>query len=146
MKGKVVAVCVGTTRKTLKKPVAEGRLVAGYGLDGDCHADSGPRQVSLIAIESVVRLAREGDSSFLAGFSENLTTEGIDLLALKVSDRLQVGGAVLEVTQVGRDCSGHCRAGSLATGTKLPAGLFARVVVSGVVRPGDDIVPLSRPD
>lgn len=137
--GKIVAVCVGGQRGKMKKPVAEAKLLVDHGLEGDCHSGPGARQVSLIAIESVVRLAKAGDNASLAGFSENLTTEGVDLLALKISDRLRVGDAVLEVTQVGRDCSGDCVATRPASESRPAAGLFARVVVAGVVRPGDEV-------
>ena len=74
-------------------------------------------------------------------FAENLTTRGLDLLALPLGTRLRVGReAVLEITQHGKECHTRCAIYYQAGDCVMPReGVFARVVREGEVRPGDPI-------
>ncbi|MDI3280298.1 MAG: molybdopterin-binding protein, partial [Bacillota bacterium] len=73
-------------------------------------------------------------------FAENITTEGIDLLALPVGTRLEVGPALLEVTQIGKECHTRCAIYYQAGDCVMPReGIFARVLRGGTVRPGDPV-------
>ena len=144
-KGRLVAVCVGTNLGP-KSPVEEGVLEKELGLTGDIHAGT-VRQVSLLSVEMIRRFtsALEGLNPLMMassgvqvrpGYSgENLVTEGIDLANLPLGTRLRVGGqALLEVMQIGKQF--HKPGYYL-----LPlAGVFARVVESGTVRGGDEVV------
>jgi MOSC domain-containing protein YiiM len=101
-----------------------------------------PRQVSLLAWESIERANWEhGIEARPGSFAENLTTQGLGLLSLKVGDRLRVGEALLEVMQIGKPPevahTYHFHGVSV-----LPSeGVFCRVVEGGWVRRGDEIVP-----
>lgn len=66
-------------------------------------------------------------------FAENLTVEGIDLPALPIGARLRVGQeAVLQVTQIGKECHGHCSIYRLAGDCVMPReGIFTRVLRGG---------------
>ncbi len=99
----LVAVCRSDRRTDPKTDVGEGELRAGYGLVGDAHAGQSEREVSLLALESIRRANQEyGIRAGPGSFAENLTTEGLDLLSLRVGDRLRVGPALLEVVQIGK--------------------------------------------
>jgi MOSC domain-containing protein YiiM len=107
---------------------------------GDAHAGSG-RQVSLLARESIAKMQAEGLSVGPGDFAENLTTEGIVLHTYPVGTRLRVGATtLLEITQIGKACHTDCDVKRLTGRCVMPTeGVFARVLVSGEVKPGDEI-------
>jgi len=73
-------------------------------------------------------------------FAENITTKGIELVSLPIGTRLQVGAALLEVTQIGKECHTRCAIYYQAGDCVMPKeGIFARVINGGVVRPADRI-------
>jgi MOSC domain-containing protein YiiM len=135
----VVSVNSSGTKGTAKAPVGEGRFVENHGLEGDAHAGPWHRQVSLLGLESYAKMEAKGAAGLLPGiFAENLTTEGIDLASLPVGTRLEVGGALLEVTQIGKECHGGCEIRHLVGDCVMPReGIFARVIRGGIVKPGD---------
>ena len=125
-----------------KRNVPEAELKVDFGIVGDAHAGSGLRQVSLLDMESIEELRRSGADISPGDFAENLTVEGIDLSALTVGQRLQVGGTVdLEVTQLGKRCHGRCRIFEKLGDCIMPRqGVFARVLTGGRIRVGDTII------
>jgi MOSC domain-containing protein YiiM len=138
----IVAVCRSRHRGTRKDPVASVVLEECQGVAGDAHADSGThRQVSLLAEESVQQMAEAGLVVGPGDFAENITTRGISLVSLPKGTRLAIGeGAVLEVSQVGKECHTPCAIFHQVGWCVMPReGVFARVVSGGLVRPGDGI-------
>ena len=137
MAGKIVAVCVSLRKGERKSPVTSAELRTGYGIVGDAHAGDWHRQVSLLARESIAKMQKLGLHVDAGDFAENLTTEGIDLLALAVGDKVQVGDTVLEITQIGKECHTRCAIYYQAGDCVMPReGLFARVLQGGSVAPG----------
>jgi MOSC domain-containing protein YiiM len=136
----VVAVCQSRQRTDPKVDIGEGELRAGHGLVGDAHAGLSERQVSLLAIESIERANhKHGITAVPGSFAENLTTEGLDLGALKVGDRLRAGEAELVVVQLGKP-PGVAHTYNYQGVSILPReGVFCRVARSGWVRRGDEI-------
>ena len=148
------------------KPVRERIvLLAGLGVEGDAHAgatvkhrsrvkvdpaQANLRQVHLIAAELHEELAAAGFAVGAGAMGENVTTRGVDLLALGRGTRLRPGdAAVVEVTGLrnpcwqldtlqpglmqavlGRDAEG---------GLVLKAGVMGVVLAGGEVRAGDAI-------
>ena len=143
------AVCRSERRADPKVSVQRGELRPAWGLVGDSHAGPprpGRWQISLLAWESVERLnRRHGLDAVPGSFAENLSTEGLDTVRLRVGDRLQIGGRVLlQVEQLGKppdiahtyNYRGH---------SLLPVeGVFCRVVSGGPVRAGDSVSVLAR--
>jgi len=137
----VVSINVSARTGTAKTPVPSC-IIGACGIEGDAHAGSWHRQVSLLAQESVDRLAREEGCEFNPGeFAENLTISGLDLSAVHLRDRLAVGSAELEVTQKGKPCHGAGCAVFQAVGRCVmpKEGVFARVVKGGEVKTGDPV-------
>ena len=62
MQGTVKAVCVSSARGTEKRPVERAVLIQGHGIEGDAHAGSWHRQVSLYVqvypLATIQRLVR----------------------------------------------------------------------------------------
>jgi molybdenum cofactor synthesis domain-containing protein len=139
--GTIVSVNVSRETGTIKTPVALARLTR-RGLAGDAHAGPWHRQVSLLARESVAVLEAESGRRFRPGaFAENLTTSGIALERVCPGDRLRIGRAEVEVTQIGKACHGtRCAIYRQIGQCVMPThGVFARVLRGGDARPGDRI-------
>lgn len=166
MTAKVIAVCRSASH-TMSKPVEKTiRLLAGLGVEGDAHA--GPtvkhrsrvartpdlpnlRQVHLIHAELFDEVAQGGFTVAPGLMGENVTTRGVDLLALPRGARLALGsGAIVEITGLRNPCyqldglqMGLMRAclGRDAKGEPIrKAGVMAIVIEGGIVAAGDDIV------
>ena len=139
---KIVAVCWSEKKGTIKKPIAEGIVKEDFGLADDAHADCNSiRQVSLMSIESIRRMASEGYPVVEGSFAENLTTEGIDLPALPIGTELCVGhDIILQVTQIGKKCHTGCAVFQQVGKCIMPKeGVFTKVIHGGKVKAGDDI-------
>jgi len=138
----VVAVCISDTKGTSKNPVMECDIKEAFGLVGDAHAECCThRQVSLLATESIDKMRALGLDVSPGSFGENLTTVGIDLLALPIGARIAIGPEViLEVTQIGKECRTPCAIYRQAGTCVMPTeGIFAKVVQGGTIKVGDNI-------
>jgi len=139
--GTVEAVCL-SDRKGPKQVAELIRLVRGHGIDGDAHAGTWHRQVSLLALERIEEMRQAIPDLPLGAFGENLVTRGLPEEALIVGRRLRVGeDAVIQITQLGKECHERCSIYYRVGDCIMPRhGTFARVVRSGVVRAGEPIV------
>jgi MOSC domain-containing protein YiiM len=136
----VLAVCISEEKGERKKPVEAVELRVGHGIVGDAHAGDWHRQVSLLAQESIDKMRALGLDVNAGDFAENITTVGINLLSLPIGSRLQIGEALLEVTQIGKECHTRCAIFYQAGDCVMPKeGIFVKVIVGGAVRPGDAI-------
>jgi len=139
--GKVIAISVSDRRGIPKRNVPEAKLIENFGIENDAHSGSWHRQVSLLSVESIRKLWERGVKVRPGGFAENITTEGIDLSAIKVGDVIRVGESVLEVTQLGKVCHTPCAIYFKAGFCVLPTeGVFARVVKGASIKVGDVIL------
>lgn len=121
MMGRVVSVSLSPAHSMSKPRVDAVNLIAGLGVAGDAHAGatvkhrsrvardpSQPnlRQVHLIHAELHDELGAAGFVVAPGAMGENITTRGIDLLALPVGARLGIGAdAVVEVTGLRNPCA-----------------------------------------
>ena len=161
----IIAVACDDIHRFAKRPAAAITLLAGLGVAGDAHAGvtvkhrsrvardpSQPnlRQLHLMHAELFEELAGQGFAVAPAELGENVTTRGIDLLALPRGTRLHLGAeAVAEVTGLRNPCHQIDRwqpglmaalLGRDATGGLVrKAGVMAVVLAGGEVRPGDAI-------
>ena len=170
----VVAVARDARHRFSKASVDAVRLVAGVGVEGDAHAgrtvqhrsrrrwrphEPNLRQVHLVADELLDELRARGFEVRPGVIGENLTTRGLDLLALPTGARLRIGDvAVLEVTGLRNPCVqlDRYQAGLMQAvlerdedgGLIRRAGIMSIVLAGGEVRPGDPIrveVPAGPP-
>lgn len=165
MQGHVAAVSTSGVHGFSKQPALALQLLEGLGVAGDAHAGvtvkhrsrvakdpSQPnlRQVHLIHLELIVALAAAGFRVAPGTLGENITTSGLDLLALPTGALLRIGDAVLEVTGLRNPCLqldrfqpglmaavlGRDAAGNLVR----KAGIMAVVRAGGTVTAGDGVV------
>lgn len=147
MRGKVAAVCISETKGTPKIDVGEGFLVAGQGIEGDAHAGFMHRQVSMLAVEDIDTMKKALPDLAPGSFAENITVEGFDLSALIIGDRLRVGEALLELSQIGKECHTKCRVHQITGDCIMPRkGLFFKVIEGGRVATGDMVVQSAEKD
>ncbi len=138
--GRVVALSVSDRKGIPKSNVPAVRLVEDFGIEGDAHAGKWHRQVSLLALESVRKMQAKGAPVGPGAFAENITTEHVDLLSLRIGDRITVGEAELEITQLGKECHARCAIFEQVGDCVMPReGIFARVIRGGEVRVGDPV-------
>ncbi len=141
---RVVAVNISEKKGTFKYPISQACLKQDFGIVGDAHAGKWHRQVSLLAQESVDKMTALGVKDLTPGkFAENITTEGIELCVLPIGTRLSIGEALLEVTQIGKECHGDCQIFEQVGMCVMPTeGTFAKVLKEGTIKAGDEIVIL----
>lgn len=161
----VAAVSSAPEHMFSKENRAEIRLLAGLGVEGDAHlgetvqhrsrvardpSQPNLRQVHLIHAELHDELRDAGFTVSAGDMGENVTTRGVDLLALPVGARLSLGdSAVVEVTGLRNPCFqlDGFQSGLLAAvldrdtdgGLIRKAGVMGVVLTGGTVRPGDPI-------
>lgn len=135
--GTLIAVCLSERTGVPKRPLAEGVLRAGHGLEGDAHAGPWHRQLSLLDADDIAEMERLGIELSPGDFGENVVVEGVDLGALGVGSRLRIGGAELRITQIGKECHDRCAIYQAAGDCIMPRkGLFAEVVRGARIAPG----------
>lgn len=162
---RVVAVSRDGAHQFSKPVVDEIVLVEGWGVEGDSHAgvtvqhrsrvardpsEPNLRQVHLIQAELFDELTGAGFTVEPGELGENITTRGIDLLALPADTLLHLGEtAVVRVTGLRNPCqqingfeSGLLREliGRAPDGSVVrKGGVMSVVVTGGAVRSGDPV-------
>jgi MOSC domain-containing protein YiiM len=117
-----------------KTPVARALLKEGHGIQGDAHAGDWHRQVSLLADEDIQTMRGRGVELGFGDFAENITTRGVDLGSLPIGARLELGSALLEITQIGKECHHGCAIFQAVGDCVMPRrGVFARVLRGGEI-------------
>jgi hypothetical protein len=164
--GTVIAVARSEKHTFSKLIQPQIRLIAGLGVEGDAHKGAtvkhrsrfarnpmqpNLRQVHLIHAELHDELQAQGFAVSAGQMGENITTRGIELLALPTGTRLHIGAeAVVEVTGLRNPCVqidrfqpglmaavlGRDSSGAIIRKT----GVMSIVLRDGVVVAGDTMV------
>jgi MOSC domain-containing protein YiiM len=163
--GSIIAVSARIGHHFSKTPSLSIRLLKGLGVAGDAHmgetvkhrsrvrkdpTQPNLRQVHLMHAELFDELRARGFVVQPADLGENVTTSGIDLLALPSGTRLHLGAsAVVEITGLRNPCVqiDHFQQGLMAAtldkdadgNLERKAGIMSIVIAEGDVRPGDAI-------
>ena len=138
--GRVIAICISKNKGTAKTEVPATTLKPDYGIEGDAHAGNWHRQVSLIALEKIEEFRKRGADVDFGAFGENIIVEGFDLSSLPVGTRFKIGDALLELTQIGKECHTHCAIYHQVGDCIMPReGVFTKVVEGGEIKAGDEI-------
>ena len=138
--GRVLGICISERRGTQKKEVEEAVLKENWGIEGDAHAGNWHRQVSLLSFEKIEDFRAKGADVDFGAFGENLIVEGYNLRKLPVGTRFHIGEAVLELTQIGKECHSHCELYKKMGDCIMPReGVFAEVVKDGRIHRGDEV-------
>lgn len=145
--GKILAICISEEKGTQKKPVETATLVEDWGIEKDAHGGKWHRQVSLLSFEKIEEFRAKGVEVDFGAFGENLVVEGFDLRHVPVGTRFQIGEAVLELTQIGKECHSHCAIYHAVGDCIMPReGVFTQVIKGGAIKTGDTIEMLPLPE
>jgi MOSC domain-containing protein YiiM len=162
--GSVLSVHKDSEHRFSKQPAQTIRILAGLGVKGDAHAGKqvqhlsrvradptqpNLRQVHLMQAELFDELATRGFTVQPGDLGENITTRGLDLLALGRDTLLHVGDeTVLQATGLRNPCAqieafapGLLKEVALKTpqGIVRKAGIMCIALTGGEVRAGDAI-------
>lgn len=141
--GSIVSINISTKKGVRKTPVESGELLPKVGLVGDAHCGDHHRHLSLLAIESIEKMQSMGAMVNPGDFAENITTRGVELFSLPLGTKIQIGGVLTEVTQIGKECHKGCAIREEVGDCIMPReGIFVRVLTPGTVRAGDKVVLL----
>ncbi len=142
-RGVLLGICLSEKRGTKKTEVSSAVLRKDWGIEGDAHAGAWHRQVSLLSVEKIEAFREKGARVGYGDFGENLIVEGFDFRTLPVGTRFRIGDAVLEMTQIGKECHSHCAIYKEMGDCIMPReGVFAEVAEGGEIRVGDPVVQL----
>lgn len=138
--GIIKAICISEKRGTAKKTVDEGKLIVDWGIENDAHAGNWHRQVSLLSYEKIEEFKERGADVLPGAFGENIIVEGYDLRKIPVGSKFRCNDAILEVTQIGKECHSHCAIYHSVGDCIMPReGIFAKVITEGIIHTGDEI-------
>lgn len=135
---KVVAICTSTKKGTVKNKVEEALLIEDFGIKDDAHAGKWHRQVSLLELKKIDEFNAQGGNVKFGDFGENLVIDGIEVDKLPVGQKIQVGEAILEITQIGKKCHNECEIFHRVGKCIMPIhGVFSKVLKGGKVAIND---------
>lgn len=139
--GKIIAICLSEKKGTQKRDVGTAKLIENWGLENDAHAGNWNRQVSLLSHDKVEDFRARGAEVISGDFGENLVVEGIDFRTLPIGTKFSCGEALLELTQIGKECHSHCAIYHTMGDCIMPReGVFSRVLQGGTISVGDELV------
>jgi MOSC domain-containing protein YiiM len=167
-KGTVRSVCLKEEPGIPKIEMESIQLLKDLGVEGDYHAGKfvrhrylakkdpekeNIRQVLMIDCLILSELADQGIVLEPGEMGENIILEGIDLMTLPIGTRLQIGDALLELTEFRDPCKQlnfkHPEVlKSVVKKTdgevEYNAGVFGKILKGGIVRPGDPVSLIDR--
>ncbi len=133
---KILSINISEKKGEQKTPVAHAFLKTDYGIQGDAHAGNWHRQVSLLADEDIETMRDKGVDLNFGDFAENITSKGVNLSSLPVGSLIYIGDALLEITQIGKECHQGCAIFQAVGDCVMPRkGVFARVLKGGRISP-----------
>jgi hypothetical protein len=168
-RGSVVAVSQKADPGLPKLMVDAIQLIENYGVAGDYHAGQFVRHRYLVKKDptrSNLRQVLLVDTTILADIAyldihltpgmlgENIIVDGVKVMTLAIGTQIEIGGTQLEVTEVRNPCyqlnEMHPRllkvvACKVDGQVRLNAGMMARILKGGWVRPGDTVIVRGKP-
>ncbi|OAA21244.1 MOSC domain-containing protein [Kosmotoga sp. DU53] len=141
IRGSILSINISRKKGMKKVPVQKAVLIENHGIEGDAHAGDWHRQVSMLALSSIEKMRAMGLQIDFGDFAENLTVEGVILHELPLGTRVRIGEAVLEVTQIGKQCHNGCEISRQTGVCVMPReGIFLRVIKGGEISVGDSVI------
>ena len=141
--GEIVSIARHGKQRAPIEELASVRISVEAGIDGDCHGEPGPAQVTVVAEEAWREATGElGVELPWTLRRANLLVRGIDLFDA-IGMTLQLGDVVLEITGENDPCwlmDKQHRGLRKALTPRWRAGVACRVIAGGTIRIGDRII------
>lgn len=146
MTASVVSIHRAVSNGSLAEPLAEARVLADFGIEGDYRSRKGRgRQITLIEEEALGRVAKAlRRESIPPGASRRqVVVRGIALNET-VGKRLRLGAVLIEVHDLCDPCGNMEKTVGRGARTAMEGcgGICARVIEGGALRPGDPVTLL----
>ncbi|WP_041075768.1 MOSC domain-containing protein [Thermotoga caldifontis] len=139
--GVVLSVNISKVKGVKKVPQKQIILVEDHGVLNDAHAGNWHRQVSMLSKSSIDKARSWGLDVSFGDFAENITVDGVDVWKLPLGTKVYINDAILEVTQIGKECHDRCAIAKMVGKCVMPVeGIFLRVLKGGTVKPNDRVV------
>ncbi|GAB4512729.1 MAG: hypothetical protein OHK0046_12710 [Anaerolineae bacterium] len=125
----------------LRVPVERANLIENHGIEGDRKAGHPERQINIMSLATLEKLAEEGYKVAPGEMGEQIIVSGLDISALPSGSQLQLGeSAVLELVKPRNGCDRFIT----IQGKTLPGtgelGMIARVVAGGEIFVGAPVM------
>lgn len=117
-----------------EEEVSSLTLIAGLGIEGDKKAKGGDRQLCLADEGALTEYRRDNEGLCVRRFMPNITTTGLDYMRLTPGTQLNLGEAVIEISDYKKKCFPECplvQRGEICQIRKNSA--FAKIITSGTV-------------
>jgi len=139
---KIVGIKMKRIKGTPSEEVIQANLVEEVGLEGDIFAGKEDRQISLFDEEAKsVNSKSKKDGFCISRFSENILVKDFQIENLTKETKLAMGEAIIQITQVGKECHKECpvfsREGFCDLSNQV---VYAKVIKSGKIQVGDNVV------
>ncbi len=168
--GSVVAVCRKAEPGVPKYVVDAVELIEDFGIAGDYHAGKFVRHRYLAKLDPTqpnhrhvlitdtaiyADVARQGIDLEPGMMAENIVVDGISVMALPLGTQIEIGEVLVELTEKRNPCGqlngSHPRLLEVVSTdedgqVRWNAGMFARILKGGWVRPGDAVGVRSQRD
>lgn len=129
------------SKEQSKEIIEKGFFKENHGLEGDRHASTGKRQVSILAVESSKKIQKQKMKGLCTlKFVQNITIEGIELFKYPLGTKFKIGEVVMEITEIGKECFKGCPIYKETSKCVLiNECIFTKVIKSGWIKVGDNI-------
>lgn len=122
--------------------VQKAECVVDCGLKGDRFAKGGEKQLTAIDAQTLEWMEKQSEKGLcFARYKANIELENIDLSLVKSGDKLSCGTAVLQVSDVCKECFGEC---TLVQGKKQCMlrrhAVYLKVCQGGTIELNDEII------
>lgn len=140
MEGTIVKLCRFTEKGKPGECLNEAYLLRDKGMEGDCHAFGGKRQLTLLSGEARRWMENQAQPGLcFQRYKANLETEELETARLRLGMELLVGTAVLAVSDR-KECFPECPlSGQGLSCLLLRDGVYLSVIRSGMAACGDSI-------
>jgi cyclic pyranopterin phosphate synthase len=140
-KGRVAGLWRYAAKGSPGEKLQSARLVEGVGLEGDCHAAGGERQISLLTQDERQWInAQTRRGLCFDRYKENLLLDGVLPNVIAPGNNVKVGEAVIHISAIQKHCFEECPLSGRGPGCILAGqSLFAGVISSGIVQIGDPV-------
>lgn len=124
----------------IRVPAQQVNLIPNHGIQGDQKAGHHPdRQLNLLSQEWLERAAALGYRSAPGQFGEQIIVSGLAMEELQPGTRLQLGGAVIEISKARTGCNRLEAAQGKSIAGLGALGVLARVITGGSISVGDPV-------
>ncbi|MCD8492712.1 MAG: hypothetical protein LRY51_12905 [Geovibrio sp.] len=145
MSGKVHSINISEKKGVQKTPVNSVEMKNDFGITTDATRANGTDRSASLLRKVLIKWWQKASRSKGGDFAENITTIGVDLVSMKVGERLRINNVEFVISQLGKLCHNRCAIYHAAGDCVMPReGIFGVVKGNGTVTLGDTAEKLPK--